>query len=284
MTTRYVPVPRDRDLVLRRRILALSRRYPRYGYRLVTRILRREGWRVNRKRVHRIWRREGLQVPQVQHKKRRLGQSGNGISRRRPEHVGHVWGLDFVYDETEDGRPLRLLTVLDEYSRFNLALEVRRSFRSVDVIAVLEELVQQYGFPEHIRCDNGPEFIAKALQRWLRGRSVEALYIEPGSPWENGFTESFNGTLRNELLDREIFTSLLEAKVLAARYRDEYNCERPHSSLDDQTPAEAKARSRGSESTESPGEPKTDAQNRSLTNATRSGIHVDTPEIMVGLS
>lgn len=286
MTTRYEPVRRERDRALRRRILELAGKHPRYGYRMVTRILRRKGWRVNRKRVHRIWRREGLQVPVVQHKKRRLGHGGNSVARKRPEYVGHVWGLDFVQDETEDGRQLRWLTVVDEFSRFSLALEVRRSFRSVDVIAVLEELVKKYGFPKHIRCDNGPEFIAKALRRWLKKRGVEVLYIEPGSPWENGYTESFNGTLRNELLDREIFTNLLEAKLLAVEYRGEYNNERPHSSLGDLTPAEymAEHQRRGAERTKVKAEPKNDAQNRSLTNATESGIHPSTPEMVVGLS
>lgn len=286
MTTRYKPVPRERDRDLRRRILELSGKHPRYGYRMVTRLLRREGWGVNRKRVHRIWRREGLQVPVVQRKKRRLGHGANGVARKRPEHVGHVWGLDFVHDVTEDGRQLRWLTVLDEFSRFNLALEVRRSFRSQDVIAVLEELVKEYGFPEHVRCDNGPEFIAKALRRWLEERGVEALYIEPGSPWENGYTESFNGTLCDELLKREIFTNILEAKLLSVEYRDTYNHERPHSSLGDLTPAEfmTEHQRRGAESEKSEEEPKNDAQNRSLTNATESGIHLGTPEIMVGLS
>lgn len=215
MTTRYKPVPRNRDLDLRRRIPALWSRHPRYGYRMVTRLLRREGWRVNRKRVHRIWRREGLQVPVVRRKRRLLSHGDNSVKRRRPEHASHVWGLDFVHDETEDGRQLRWLSVLDEYSRFNLALEVERSFRSVDVIAVLDRLVDKYGSPDFIRCDNGPEFIAKALRKWLRDRDVGGLYIEPGSPWENGYTESFNGTLRNELLDRDVFSNLLEAKLLA---------------------------------------------------------------------
>lgn len=285
-TSRYKPVSRDRDRDLRRRILELAHKNPRYGYRMVTRLLRREGWRVNRKRVHRIWRREGLQVPVVRRKKRRLGHGENGVARRRPEHVGHVWGLDFVHDETEDGRQLRWLSILEEFSRFNLALEVRRSFRSEEVIAVLEQVVREQGFPQHIRCDNGSEFIAEVLKTWLRERGVEALYIEPGSPWENGYTESFNGTLRNELLDREVFASLLEAKLLGVEYRDTYNHERPHSSLDDMTPAEFMAQHRrgGSDRTRSAGEPKDDAQNRRLTNATESGRHLGTPEITVGLS
>jgi transposase InsO family protein len=241
---------------------------------------------VNRKRVHRIWQREGLQVPVTRRKKRRLGHGEHGVVRKRPEHVGHVWSLDFVYDETEDGRQLRWLSVLEEFSRFNLALEVRRSFRSVDVIAVLERLVEEYGFPKFIRCDNGPEFIAKALRKWLEASGVGALYIEPGSPWENGYVESFNGTLRNELLDREVFSNLLEAQLLGVEYRDTYNHERPHSSLADLTPAEFMAQHprEGADRVRSAEAAENEAQNRSVTNATEPGIHLGTPEITVGLS
>lgn len=286
MTERYEAVSRRRDLALRRRILALAGKHPRYGYRMVTRLLRREGWPVNRKRVHRIWRREGLQVPVVVHKKRRLGHGENGVCRRRPEYVGHVWGLDFLHDETEDGRPLRWFVVLEEFSRFNLALEIRRSFRSVDVIAVLAELERKHGLPAFIRCDGGPEFIAKALRKWLQEKGVEVLYIEPGSPWENGYTESFNGTLRNELVDREVFANLIEAKLLAVEYRDTYNHERPHSALGDLTPAEFMGRHgrRRADRARSGEGAENEAQNRPVTNAIESGIHLGTPEITVGLS
>lgn len=205
---------------------------------MITRKLRREGWPVNRKRVYRIWRKEGLQVPQKRHKKKRLGDGSNSITRHRPEYVGHVWGIDFIHDETEDGRRLRYLSVLDEYSRFNIELTPRRHFTSVMVVDTLRRLFARHGAPDHIRCDNGGEFIADAIKEFLKEEKIKALYIDPGSPWQNGYVERFHGTLRTELLDRELFASLLEAEVLATEYRDEYNQDRPHSSLDDRTPSE----------------------------------------------
>jgi transposase InsO family protein len=204
---------------------------------MITRKLRKEGWPVNRKRVYRIWRKEGLQVPQKRTKKRRAGDGTNSIMRRRPEYVGHVWGIDFIHVETEDGRRLRYLSVLDEYSRFNIELTPRRHFTSVMVIDTLRQLFARYGAPDFIRCDNGGEFIADAIVVFLKQEDVGTLYIDPGSPWQNGYVERFHGTLRCELLDRELFTSLLEAEVLATEYRSEYNNERPHSSLQDRTPA-----------------------------------------------
>jgi putative transposase len=204
---------------------------------MITRKLRKEGWPVNRKRVYRIWRKEGLQVPQKRTKKRRAGDGANSIMRRRPEYVGHVWGIDFIHDETEDGRRLRYLSVLDEYSRFNIELTPRRHFTSEMVIDTLRRLFARYGAPDFIRCDNGGEFIADAIAAFLKQEDVGTLYIDPGSPWQNGYVERFHGTLRCELLDRELFTSLLEAEVLATEYRSEYNNERPHSSLQDRTPA-----------------------------------------------
>jgi transposase InsO family protein len=218
--------------------MKLSEKYPAAGYRMIAKKLRREGWPVNRKRVYRIWRKEGLQVPQKRTKKKRLGEGSNSITRRRPEHVGHVWGIDFIHDETEDGRRLRYLSVLDEYSRFDIELIPRRHFSSTKVIDVLRRLFVRHGAPKHIRCDNGGEFIADAIKAYLEEENVETLYIDPGSPWQNGYVERFHGTLRTELLNLELFTSLLEAEVLATEYRSEYNDERPHSSLDDRTPAE----------------------------------------------
>lgn len=231
-------LPTERDRELTARVLELSEKYPAAGYRLITRKLRKEGWSVNRKRVYRIWRKEGLQVPQKRRKKKRLGDGANSIMRRRPEHVGHVWGVDFIHDETEDGRRLRYLSVLDEYSRFNIELTPRRHFTSVMVVNVLGRLFARYGSPDNIRCDNGGEFIADAINTFLEQEEVGTLYIDPGSPWQNGYVERFHGTLRNELLDRELFAGLLEAEILATEYRDEYNNERPHSSLDDRTPEE----------------------------------------------
>jgi putative transposase len=213
------------------KMLSLVRRHPRFGYRRVWALLRGEGFKVNRKRVHRLWRQEGLKVPVRQHKKRRLGTSANGIVRHRAADKDQVWAWDFIHDRTEDGRALKWLSVVDEYTRECLALEARRSFRSVDVIDVLRELVLTRGTPRHIRSDNGPEFIARAIRSWLEDAKVKTLYIEPGSPWENGYAESFHGRLRDELLDAELFGCLAEAKMLSEQWRLEYNHRRPHSSL-----------------------------------------------------
>jgi len=204
----------------------------------MTEILRREGWKVNRKRVYRLWVEAGLRVPpRRRRKKRRTGSGENSCVRRRPEYVRHVWSYDFVFDESADNRRLKWLTVLEEFARFNLALEVDRHFTSKQVIEVLDRLLEEHGPPAFIRSDNGPEFIARAVQKWLADRGVETLYIDPGSPWENGYTESFNGTLRDELLDQEDFGNVLEAKMLAVQWRDDYNHMRPHSSLEGLTPA-----------------------------------------------
>lgn len=216
----------------------LARANPRYGYRRITALLRREGWRVNPKRVLRLWREEGLRVPQRQRKKRRLGHSGNSVVRKRPTRPHHVWTYDFTEDRTLDGRRLKFLTVLDEYTRRCLALEVERGMTSKYVIGVLAELAKEHGAPEHIRSDNGPEFIARAVRDWLEARGTGTLYIEPGAPWENAYMESFNGKLEDELLGAELFTSLAEAKLLAARYRDHHNHARPHSALGYKTPGE----------------------------------------------
>ena len=200
-------------------------------------MLRQEGWRVNHKRVERIWRKEGLKVPQKQPKRKRLWLNDGSCVRLRPEYKDHVWSYDFVADRTADGRPLRILTILDEYTRECLRIVVERQIRSQDVIDVLSELFLLRGIPEHIRSDNGPEFTAKAVRDWLTRLEVKTLFIEPGSPWENGYIESFNGKLRDELLNREIFTTLLEAKVLIENWRKEYNQVRPHSSLGYRPPA-----------------------------------------------
>jgi putative transposase len=227
--------PEERRLVAR--ILALVRRHPRYGYRRVGALLRREGWRVNRKRVYRLWRRQGLKIPRKLRKKRRLGTSANGCARRRAEYRDHVWCWDFIHDRTADGKPLKWLSVVDEYTRECLALEVRRGLTAGAVIAVLAAVIGRRGAPRHIRSDNGPEFIAEAIRGWLAKETVEVLYIAPGAPWENGYAESFHSRLRDELLNAEEFDSLLEARVLAQDWRDEYNHQRPHSSLNYRTPA-----------------------------------------------
>jgi transposase InsO family protein len=219
------------------RVLELSARHPRYGYRRVTALLRREGWRVNRKRVHRIRRREGLKVVIRQRKRRRLGSAGGGCRRRRAECRNQVWSYDFVMDQTEDGRRLKMLPVVDEYTRECLTVEVERRFTAQDVVRTLARLFKERGAPQFIRSDNGPEFVATAVKEWLAASGVSTLYIEPGSPWENAYVESFNSRFRDELLDREVFTSLIEAKVLVADYVGGYNDERPHSALGYETPA-----------------------------------------------
>lgn len=226
------------DAWLCRRLCQLAAQHPRYGYRRVAAQLRREGTAANLKRVARLWRQEGLRVPQRQHKRRRLGQSANSTQRRCATRMNEVWCYDFVCDQTADGRRLKWLPVCDEFTRESVALEVARSMEAKDVIAVLEEAVARRGAPAYIRSDNGPEFIAKAVRQWIARNGFETLYIEPGSPWQNAYSESFNSRLRDELLNAESFGSLQEAKVLAKDYRRVYNEERPHSSLDYQTPVE----------------------------------------------
>jgi transposase InsO family protein len=207
----------------------------------MTALLRREGWEVNRKRVYRLWRREGFRVPRRQRKKRRLGSSAGSCVRLRAERKDHVWTWDFIFDRTTNGRVLKWFSVVDEYTRECLALEVDRRMASSEVIEVLVDLFAIRGVPGHIRSDNGPEFIARAIRGYLQRAEVQALYIEPGSPWENGYAESFQSRLRDELLSVEEFTSLWEAKVLAARWMLEYNHHRPHSALGYLTPAESGA-------------------------------------------
>jgi transposase InsO family protein len=219
------------------RIIDLASQYGRYGYRRVTAMLRSEGWQVNHKRVWRIWRQAGLKVPQKQPKRGRLWLNDGSCVRLRPQHKNHVWTYDFVFDRTHNGRALKMLTVIDEYSRESLAIEVARRLTSKDVIRVMAKLMLQHGVPEHIRSDNGPEFVAKVLREWLHRLDVEALFIEPGSPWENGYIESFNGKLRDELLNGEIFYTLQEARVLIEMWRKHYNQVRPHSSLGYRPPA-----------------------------------------------
>lgn len=218
-------------------VLKLAEKYGRYGYRRITALLRVQGWHVNHKRVERIWRREGLKVPAKQPKRGRLWLNDGSCMRLRPEYRNHVWAYDFVQDRTHDGRKFRMLTVIDEYSRECLAIEVQRRLTSREVLDVMADLFVKHGIPKHIRSDNGPEFIAIALKDWLRRLGVSTLYIEPGSPWENGYNESFNGKLRDELLNGEIFYSLKEAEILIEDWRNHYNTIRPHSALEYRPPA-----------------------------------------------
>jgi len=236
-TQRKVPRGADDEVALTQDIIALARQYGRYGYRRVTALLRHAGWVVNRKRAERIWRLEGLKVPQKHPKRSRLWLNDGSCIRLRPEYPGHVWSYDFVEGRTHDGRKFRILSVIDEASRECVALPVARRLRSEDVLAALAELFVTRGPPAHIRSDNGSEFIATAVQEWLARVGVKTLYITPGSPWENGYCESFNGSLRDELLDGEIFYSLAEAKILIEAWRRHYNTIRPHSSLGYQPPA-----------------------------------------------
>jgi putative transposase len=237
-TQRQTPKTSEEEERLVGRMLELVRQHPRWGYRRITVMLRREGWRVNRKRVYRLWRQQGLKVPRQQRTKRRLGHSGNSCVRRPAQHKDHVWTWDFLHDRTSDGRPLKWLTLIDEYTRECLALEVDRGMTAKAVKTVLAAVVQQRGAPVHIRSDNGSEFIAEAIRSWMTAAGLETLYIAPGSPWENGYAESFNSKVRDELLNAEEFGSVLEAKVLAKEWRHEYNHVRPHSSLGYRTPAE----------------------------------------------
>ena len=218
-------------------IVALARRFGRYGYRRITDLLREAGWQVNAKRVQRIWRAEGLKVPSKHPKRGRLWLSDGSCIRLRPEHKNHVWAYDIVSETTSDGRKLRLLTVIDEYTRECLAIRVQRRMTNHDVLYALSELFLEHGIPAHIRSDNGPEFVAKAVRGWLSNLGVKTLFIEPGSPWENGYVESFNGKLRDELLSGELFYTLKEAQILIEHWRREYNHIRTHSSLGGRPPA-----------------------------------------------
>jgi transposase InsO family protein len=226
-----------------KQIVSLSQEHPRYGYRRVTAVLRREGHEVNAKRVQRVRRKEGLQVSRRQRKLRRLGIST--AERQRALHANHVWSWDFVEDQTENGTRFRLLTLIDEHTRECLAVHVDWSIRAVDVITVVEAAMTRYGVPTHLRSDNGPEFIAYAIQDWLAQKAVKTIYITPGAPWENAYIESFHDKLRDECLNREIFGSLWEARVVIEQWRLYYNAERPHSSLGYQTPEEFAGRTNG---------------------------------------
>jgi transposase InsO family protein len=204
---------------------------------MITALIRQEGWLVNRKRVYRLWRQEGLQVPRRAHKRNRCGGSKNGCTRNKARYPNHVWTYDFLFDQTEDGRRLKILPVVDEFTRECLTLEVERCMEAQDVIGVLEYLFAVRGVPRYLRSDNGPEFVAQRIKAWLAERQSGPLFIEPGSPWQNAYIESFNSRLRNEFLNVEAFGSLKEAQVLAEQHRLEYNHRRPHSALGYRTPA-----------------------------------------------
>lgn len=236
-TQRKKPTGRPDEEALTADIIRLASRYGRYGYRRITAMLRSEGWTVNAKRVERIWRREGLKVPQKQPKRGRLWLNDGSCVRLRPEDPNHVWSYDFVEGRTHDGRKFRMLNIIDEFTRECLAIRIARKLNSTDVIDALSDLFILRGVPGHVRSDNGPEFIAKAVREWIVAVGAKTAFIEPGSPWENGYCESFNSKLRDELLKCEIFYSLAEAKVIIEAWRRYYNTERPHSSLGYKPPA-----------------------------------------------
>ena len=236
-TQRYDKSIPDDGETLRNRIVALASQYGRYGYRRVTAMLSLEGWKVNHKRVERIWRQEGLKVPLKQPKRGRLWLNDGSIVRLQPQFPMHVWSYDFVQDHTQDGNPFRILNIIDEYTRECLAVKVARRLTHKDVLEVLVQLFCERGVPVHLRSDNGSEFTAKKVRTWLSRLEIKPLFIEPGSPWENGYVESFNGKMRDELLAREIFYSLKEAQILIEMWRREYNTIRPHSSLGYRPPA-----------------------------------------------
>jgi len=234
---RYHPQNSWEEEVLRANIVRLATNYGRYGYRRITALLWAEGWRLNRKRVERIWREEGLRVPRKQPRRGRLYLNDGSCIRLRPCFRNHVWSYDFVSDRLHNGKKIRMLTVIDEYTRKCLAIRVGSSLKTDQVLDTLSDLFMTEGIPEHIRSDNGSEFTAKSLREWIGSLGVKTAYIEPGSPWENGYNESFNGKLRDELLNREIFYSLKEAQVLIEQWRRHYNEVRPHSSLGYRPPA-----------------------------------------------
>jgi putative transposase len=236
-TQRKAPSMPDDEAALRDEIIALAKLYGRYGYRRVTALLRVAGWCTNHKRVERIWRQEGLKVPPRQPKRGRLWLNDGSCVRLRPERPNHVWAYDFVEDRTRDGRKFRMLCVVDEFTREALAIQVARKLGSAEVIDVLTDLFIARGVPAHIRSDNGPEFVAKAVKEWVASVGARTAYIAPGSPWENGYVESFNGKLRDELLDCEVFNTLKEAQVLIEQWREHYNTVRPHSALGYRPPA-----------------------------------------------
>ena len=227
------------EAALRAAVIRLASQYGRYGYRRITALLRVEGWRVNHKRVERLWREEGLKVPQKQPKRARLYLNDGSCIRLKPCWPNHVWSYDFVEERLADGSKIRMLTVIDEFSRKCLAIRVARRLRSHDVLDCLSDLFITEAIPHFIRSDNGSEFTAHTLRDWLKAIGVHTAYIEPGSPWENGFNESFNGKLRDELLNGELFYTLKEAQVLIEQWRHHYNHVRPHSALGYRPPAPA---------------------------------------------
>jgi len=236
-TQRHIPKGKEDEERLVEDMIELARQYGRYGYRRIAALLRDAGWQINDKRVERLWRREGLKVPYKQPKRGRLWFNHGSCIRLRAEHRNHVWSYDFVHHRTDDGKAFRTLNILDEFTRECLAIRTRRNLNSTDVIDALTDLFILRGVPAYIRSDNGPEFIAEAVRNWIAAVGAQTAYITPGSPWENGYIESFNARLRDELLNGEIFYSLKEAQIIIEQWRIHYNTKRPHSSLGYKPPA-----------------------------------------------
>jgi len=236
-TQRYEKIINPERERVRERIIELAKEYGRYGYRTITSMLQLEGFVIGKDAVGRVWQQEGLQVPQKQPKRARLWLADGSTIRLRPEYKNHVWSYDFVSDQTYGGKKFKILNIIDEYTRECLVSHVARRIRSQDVILILADLFLKRGIPKHIRSDNGPEFIAKKLVNWMKSLDIQPLFIEPGSPWENGYRESFNGKMRYELLNGELFYSLMEARIIIERWRVHYNTKRPHSALGGKPPA-----------------------------------------------
>ena len=236
-TQRYEPRVDEEERRLVAHMHGLVRQHPRYGYRRIAALLRADGFRANEKRVYRLWRQEGFKVPKKPVRKRRLGDSSGGVTRLSATGPNEVWAWDFFHDRLADGRPVKWLSCIDEYTRECLLLEPRRSIKATDAVKMLGRVMAGRGAPRYMRSDNGPEFIARALRKFLAESNVETLYIEPGAPWQNGFAESFNSRVSDELIGVEIFTSMKEAEVVGGDWREAYNTRRPHSSLGYLTPA-----------------------------------------------
>jgi transposase InsO family protein len=234
-THQYQPVEQNDDK-LRLALIRLAKQYGRYGYRKVGELLRAEGWCVNHKKVERLWREEGLQLPARHKRRKRLYHKDTSVIRLRPKYPKHIWSIDFVHDKLSNGQPYKMLTVLDEYTRQALSVTVKRKMGSSDVLEALYPLLLRHGKPEYIRSDNGPEFIAEALQSWLKRVGIKPIQIYPGSPWENGYNERFNGTLRREVLNAEWFTTTDQAQIVINQWLQQYNHIRPHQALDMRPP------------------------------------------------
>lgn len=230
-TQQYKARKSDDDGQLRLALIRLAKQYGRYGYRKIAKLLRVEGWHVNHKKVERLWREEGLQLPARHKKRKRLYHKDSSVIRLRPQYRNHIWSVDFVHDKLSSGRPYKMLTVLDEYTREALCVQVKARMGAADVLEVLYLLILRHGKPEYIRSDNGREFIAAKLQEWLIKVGIKPLRIYPGSPWENGYNERFNGTLRREVLNAEWFTSLHQAQTVINTWLRQYNHIRPHQAL-----------------------------------------------------